>query len=643
MNSKEEIFDKAKKFHTSGNIIGAKKLYLELIEVDKDNFLFQNLLGTTLLQLKKYDEAIKHLDISIKLNPNYAESFGNKGIAHAEKRQYQEAINNYDKAINLKKNFYSAYLNKGIALKNTQKYKDAIRYFEFCIKINPGDPKIFSNLGNLFIKQKKFNEALKAFDKAISLENKFAEAYNNRAEANEQLGNYKQAIVDYEEALKINNTLDYVRGRILHAKMRINDWEDFDAQIESLKREIKNDKKIISPFPLLSLIDDPELHKLVAEQHSHNIFKNSYNKNKVKNKVKNKIKISYFSAEFHQHPVLQLMMDVYKNHNKNKFEVYGFSHDPEGENIYRNEAKGYFDKFIDITKMNDDVVVKLCHEMEIDIAINLTGHTEDARGKIFALRVAPIQINFLGFPGTLGLTSMDYILSDETIIPKDKKNNYTEDVLYLPFYQPNPSNIILSKKKFEKEDFNLPKNSFVFCCFNNNYKITPQIFQSWMKILNQVEGSILWLNKKSEIVTSNLHKEAKKLGINPDRIIFAPRMTLIEDHLARYRFVDLFLDTFPYNAHTTASDAIRMGAPIITLMGQSFASRVASSILKRMDLAELITHDINAYENLAIHLAKNSNELNSIKNQLKNPIRLQKIFNSREYTKDLEKIYETLV
>ena len=498
MNSKEEIFNKAKKFHMSGNIIGAKKLYLELISMDKDNFLFQNLLGTTLLQLKKYDEAIKHLDISIKLNPNYAESFGNKGIAHAEKRQYQEAINNYDKAINLKKNFYSAYLNKGIALKNTQKYKDAIRYFEFCMKINPGDPKIFSNLGNLFIKQKKFNEALEAFDKAISLENKFAEAYNNRAGANEQLGNYKQAIVDYEKALKINNNLDYVRGRILHAKMRINDWENFDAQVESLKREIKNDKKIISPFPLLSLIDDPELHKLVAEQHSQNIFKNPYNKNKNKNKnkVKNKIKIAYFSAEFHQHPVLQLMMDVYKNHNKNKFEIYGFSHDPEGENIYRNEAKGYFDKFIDITKMNDDVVVKLCREMEIDIAINLTGHTEDARGKIFALRVAPIQINFLGFPGTLGLTSMDYILSDETIIPKDKKNNYTEDVLYLPFYQPNPSNIILSKKKFEKEDFNLPKNSFVFCCFNNNYKITPQIFQSWMKILNQVEGGILWLNKK---------------------------------------------------------------------------------------------------------------------------------------------------
>ena len=511
MNSKEEIFNKAKKFHMSGNIIGASKLYLKLIEVDKDNFLFQNLLGTALLQLKKYDEAIKHLDISIKLNPNYAESFGNKGIAHAEKQQYQEAINNYDKAINLKKNFYSAYLNKGIALKNTQKYKDAIRYFEFCLKINPRDPKIFNNLGNLFIKQKKFHEALKAFDKAISFENKFAEAYSNRAEANEKLGNYKQAIVDYDEALKINNNLDYVRGKILHAKMRINEWENFDAQVEILKKEIKNDKKIISPFPLLSLIDDPELHKLVAEQHSHNIFKNLYNKNKVKVKVKDKIKISYFSAEFHQHPVLQLMMDVYKNHNKDKFEVYGFSHDPVGENNYRNEAKGYFNKFIDITKMKDDDVVKLCREMEIDIAINLTGHTENSRDNIFYHHVAPIQINYLGYPGTLGSKIYDYIIADKIILPKKFEKNYSEKVLYLPScYQPNQTNQEISKKNFRKEDFNLPRDSFVFGCFNNSYKITPNIFNCWMRILKKSENSVLWLLKSNNIGKDNLKKEVNK-------------------------------------------------------------------------------------------------------------------------------------
>jgi len=642
MNSKEEIFDKAKKFHMSGNIIGAKKLYLELIEVDKDNFLFQNLLGTALLQLKKYDEAIKHLDISIKLNPNYAESFGNKGIAHAEKRQYQKAINNYDKAINLKKNFYSAYLNKGIALKNTQKYKDAIRYFEFCIKINPGDPKIFSNLGNLFIKQKKFNEALKAFDKAISLENKFAEAYNNRAGANEQLGNYKQAIVDYEKALKINNNLDYVRGKILHAKMCINDWEDFDVQIESLKREIKNDKKIILPFPLLSLIDDPELHKLVAEQHSHNIFKNSYSENKNKNKVKNKIKIGYFSAEFHQHPVLQLMMDVYKNHNKNKFGVYGFSHDPEGENNYRNEAKGYFDKFIDITKMNDDDVVKLCRKMEIDIAINLTGHTYNARDDIFYHHVAPIQINYLGYPGTLGSKIYDYIIADKIILPKKFEKNYLEKVLHLPnCYQPNQNNREISKKNFRKEDFNLPKDSFVFGCFNNSYKITPNIFNCWMRILKKSANSVLWLLQSNNIGRENLKKESIKNGVDSKRIIFTDRVS-VEEHLRRIGLIDLFLDTYPYNAHTTAGEAIKMGVPILTLIGESFASRVVSSLLKNVGLEELIVNNINDYTEVAIKIARDKKKLQTLKNHLSKADNTKKLFNSEKFTKDLEEIYKKI-
>jgi len=643
MNSKEEIFNKAKKFHMSGNIIGASKLYLKLIEVDKDNFLFQNLLGTALLQLKKYDEAIKHLDISIKLNPNYAESFGNKGIAHAEKQQYQEAINNYDKAINLKKNFYSAYLNKGIALKNTQKYKDAIRYFEFCLKINPRDPKIFNNLGNLFIKQKKFHEALKAFDKAISFENKFAEAYSNRAETNEKLGNYKQAILDYDEALKINNNLDYVRGKILHAKMRINEWENFDAQVEILKKEIKNDKKIISPFPLLSLIDDPELHKLVAEQHSHNIFKNLYNKNKVKVKVKDKIKISYFSAEFHQHPVLQLMMDVYKNHNKDRFEVYGFSHDPVGENNYRNEAKGYFNKFIDITKMKDDDVVKLCREMEIDIAINLTGHTANSRDNIFYHHVAPIQINYLGYPGTLGSKIYDYIIADKIILPKKFKKNYSEEVLYLPScYQPNQTKLEISKKNFRKKDFNLPKDSFVFGCFNNSYKITPNIFNCWMRILKKSENSVLWLLASSNIGRDNLKKESMKNGVDPKRIIFADRVS-VEEHLKRIGLIDLFLDTYPYNAHTTAREAIKMSVPILTLIGESFASRVASSLLKNVGLEELIVNNIHDYARVAIKIANDKKKLRTLKNHLSKSDNTKKLFNNEKFTKDLEKIYENIL
>ena len=644
MKNISNTLHRAQDLHTKGKLKSAISLYLKIILKENKNSNVFYLLGAAYVQLGLFEKALSNLEKSITLNPNNSHSHNVKGIALNALVQYEDAIVSYKEAINLKPDNFQVFNNMGISFKALQKFEESKLNFKEAIKLNPNYVEAFKNYGNVFSLIGNFEEALLNYKKAIKLNPTYLEALRGQASTLQDLKRLEDSNKVWEKILEINPQSDYALGNIIHNKMQLCDWSDFDKQINILKKSLKKNLKVVAPFILLGLIDQPDYHKLASQIYCSDKFSQFLEKKKLNQyKDHKKIRIGYFSAEFHQHPVLQLMMDVYKNHNKNKFEIYGFSHDPEGENIYRNEAKGYFDKFIDITKMNDDVVVKLCREMEIDIAINLTGHTEDARGKIFALRVAPIQINFLGFSGTLGLTSMDYILSDETIIPKDKKNNYTEDVLYLPFYQPNPSNIILSKKKFEKEDFNLPKNSFVFCCFNNNYKITPQIFQSCMKILNQVEGGILWLNKKNEVVTSNLHKEAKKLGINPDRIIFAPRMTLIEDHLARYRFVDLFLDTFPYNAHTTASDAIRMGAPIISLMGQSFASRVASSILKRMDLAELITHDIEAYENLAIHLAKNPNKLNSIKNQLKNPLRLQKIFNSEEYTKDLEKIYESVV
>jgi protein O-GlcNAc transferase len=382
------------------------------------------------------------------------------------------------------------------------------------------------------------------------------------------------------------------------------------------------------------------LHKLVAEQHSHNIFKNSYNKNK--NKVKNKIKIGYFSAEFHQHPVLQLMMDVYKNHNKNKFEVYGFSHDPEGENNYRNEAKGYFDKFIDITKMNDDDVVKLCRKMEIDIAINLTGHTFNARDDIFYHHVAPIQINYLGYPGTLGSKVYDYIIADKIILPKEFEKNYSEKVLHLPnCYQPNQTNREISKKNFRKEDFNLPKDSFVFGCFNNSYKITPNIFNCWMKILKKSENSVLWLLQTNNIGRENLKKESIKNGVDSKRIIFTDRVS-VEEHLRRIGLIDLFLDTYPYNAHTTAGEAIKMGVPILTLIGESFASRVASSLLKNVGLEELIVNNINDYTEVAIKIASDKKKLQTLKNHLSKADNTKKLFNSEKFTKDLEEIYKNI-
>jgi len=635
MNSKEEIFNKAKKLHLSGNINGAKKLYLELIEIDRDNFLFQNLLGTTLLQLKKYDEAIKHFDISIKLNPSFAASFANKGIAHAEKKQYQEAISNYDKAINLKKNFYDAYLNKGIALKNIHKYKDALKYFEFCIKINHDDPKIYSNLGNLFLEQKSFKEALKAYDKAISLQGEFAEAYSNRGEANQQLGNFKQAIADYAKALKINNNLDYVHGKILHAKMHINDWKNFDDQIENLKTGIKNKKKIIPSFPLLALIDDPKLHKKVAIKHSKGEILNiTHNRHKSK-----KIKLGYFSADFRSHPVLELMLDVFKNHDKSLFEIYGFYHYSQKDEM-TNTASKYFDKFFYCADLSDNEIADLSRNNNIDIAIDLTGYTANGRNNIYCYDPAPIKINYLGYPGTMGSACYDYIIADEIVLPKSENKNFVENVIHLPeCYLPNQAKIEkIDQIFFTKKDLGLPEDSLVFGSLHNNYKITPHIFNSWMKILKNTKNSILWLLQNNDLVAKNINLEAQKHGIEKNRIFFAKRVSS-SHHIQRLKVIDLFLDTFPYNAHITAQQAIRMGVPVLTIKGRSFASRVASSILNSVNLQELITTNINSYTNLAIEIANNKKKLKKLKDHLSQPKIIKKLNDTKKFTKDFEKIF----
>lgn len=641
MNSTQERFEKAKNLHLMGHYKDAQKIYMELLKKNKDNFVLHNLIGTTFLQLKLYDSAIDHLDISIKLNPNFADSYNNRGIIFAEKNEFIIAINNYNKAISLKKKFFSAYLNKAIALKNIKRFHESVENFKECVNINPKEAKIYINLGNLFILLKKYSEAKDAYDRAIILDNKLAEAYYNRGELFQlYLKDFKLAIKDYEEALKINKNLDFVYGKLIHAKMQINDWENFDQNLKILRKKIINNEKVISPFPLLSLIDEPDLHKRVAIQHSQNIYKNETKKNKTKINIKNKIKIGYFSARLHDSPTLHLMFDVFKNHNKSEFEIYGFSHG-DTDDKWTKKIKKYFKKFHNISNLSTHEVLDITKKINLDVAINLTGHTLHARDDIFFYRTAPIQINYLGYPGTLGSEVYDYIIADKIILPKSAQKDYLEKIIYLPnCYRPNQKIRDISKKNFKKEDFGIPKNSFVLGCFNNSYKITPIFFNCWMRILAKTNNSILWLLQNDLEGRKNILKEASKNGIATERIIFAERVS-VEEHLKRIGLIDLFLDTCPYNAHTTATEAIRMGVPVLTLKGKSFASRVASSILVNANLQTLITSSLSEYEKKAIDLI-NNNKISNLKKHLSNYKNINKLFDSRTFTQDLEKIYKKI-
>jgi len=641
MKPEEVLFNEAKELHIKGEIRDAQGIYLQLLKKNSNNSNLLFLLGTTYVQQKNYLKGKEYLNISIKVNSNFAESYNSRGIIFAEEGEYQNAIKDYDKALSLKQDYYDAHLNKAVALKNISEFDESIKHLEICIKLQPNDSRIYNNLGNLYQKLKKYDTAKRHYSEALRLNKNFAEAYNNRGDLLQlHFKEFEKAIQDFDSAIKINKDLHYLKGKRLHAKMALHDWNTYNEELKIIKNEIKNKKKTIYPFAHMSLIDDPGQQKSITELYLDNNYLAPTKKN-ISFKNDKKI-IGYFSAEFHNHPVMHLILDVFKNHNKSEFKIYGFSIGPTKDE-WTEKVKKYFDKFIDVSDMSDSEVSSLCKELKLDIAVNLTGHTLNARNNIFFSQLAPKQINYLGYPGTMGSKCYDYIIADKIIIPEENKKYFSEEVIYLPnCYQPNQRKIEISNKKVSKRDFGLPKDKFIFGCFNNSYKITPLIFKSWMNILRKCETSVLWILQDRELGKQNLWKEAKKAGINKDRILFAERLP-VKEHLKRLKFIDLFLDTFPYNAHTTASESIRAGVPILTLKGKSFPSRVASSILTNVGLENLIVLNLEDYETKAISLAKNYKEVASLKKYLSQEKNLSKLFDSKVFTQDLEKIYKKII
>ena len=524
MKNNEEIFNLAKQLHLSGKIEESQKLYLQLTESYKNNDKLFFLLGTTFLQMKKYEDAIHYLNISIKLNPKFSDSYNNKGIALAETEKYLEALKNYNKAIKLKENYVDAYLNKGISLNKLKRYEEAINITELVIKLQPLNAKAYNNLGNILKNIKKYNDAVRAYDKAIKINPNYLEALNNLADTLHTFKKYDKALIYLNKIFNKKPEFDGLLTKIISNKMHIYDWENYDEIINLIKDKILKNKTILDPLFLNYLTDDPNLIKINSEAW---VIKNLINPQKIEKinyentllkklkKIKNenkKIKVGYFSAEFHHHVVLHIMTNIFKHHNLSKFEIYGFSHGKIKDDDLRKKIKPYFKKFFIINDMSDTKVVKLTRDMEIDMAINLTGLTNNERSGIFLKRVAPIQINYLGYPGTTAIKSMDYIIADKTIIPEKEKKYYTEKVKYMPeCYISEPNDLLLKfTKNFSRSDFDLPENNIIFCAIHNPLKITPEIFDVWTRILKKVKGSVLWVNFIDEYSKKNLLAELKK-------------------------------------------------------------------------------------------------------------------------------------
>jgi predicted O-linked N-acetylglucosamine transferase (SPINDLY family) len=590
--------------HKNNSLDKAKKIYKEIIEIEKKNFQAIHLLGVIICQQKDYNQGIQLIEKSLQINNKNYSALNNLGNIFLELKKYPEAIEKYKRALHLNENYTAAIYNLGNAYKSISKYRIALEYYYKAIVSNP----------------------------------KFFDAYYDYAELLERTGRIEDALKYYYKLLELNPDHPYLLGSIVRSKLNSCQWEALELEIDKIKENLFN-KKIINAFDILFITDTLEQQVEVIKKYSEDKFPPSENILDIKGESNDKIKIGYYSSDFSNHPVGYSIVQLFEFHNKEKFEIYAFYFGKKKDEITEKISK-QCKKFIDVSDISDFELVNLSKKIGINIAINLNGFTSNSRTKIFSSRLSPLQINALGYPSTMMAKYMDYIIADEIVIPEKNQKFFKEKIIYLPFFY-NISNDKkkISSKNYTYKDFNLPSDKFIFCCFNNILKINPYIFGLWMKILKQNENSVLWLKSNKTSIIKNIKLEAEKFKINSDRIIFADRLESSSDYLASYKLADLFLDTFPYNAHVTGCDALYSGLPILTLCGESFASRVGASLLNTLNMNELIAYSETEYVNKAYNLSVNKKKITELKQELLKPFTISKLFNSKLYVEKIEKAY----
>jgi predicted O-linked N-acetylglucosamine transferase (SPINDLY family) len=625
--------------HQTGYHQAALDLIGQAIEVIPTKEIFYSSRGVVLKKLKQLDAAIISYKMAIELNPKYAEAYSNLGSAQAEQKQLEAAVISYKKAIELKPDLAEAYSNLGIAQAEQKQLDAAVISYKKAIELKPDLAETYSNLGIAQEEQKHLDAAVISYKKAIELKADYANAYSNLGNAQLKLKELEAAVGSYEKAIELNPDFEYLYGNIHHAKMNICDWQDFNTTTLEFENKIQKKIKVSNPFSVLALLSSPAYLRLVSEIWSQDKYPFNPSLGPIhKSSGQSKIRIAYFSADFRLHPVALLTIGMFEYHDKSKFELIAFSFGPESQDEIRERITIAFDKFIDVSAMSDKEVAVLSRKLKVDIAIDLGGHTQDCRTGIFAFRAAPIQLSYIGYLGSMGAEYYDYLIADRTIIPFNSQKYYSEKIVYLPNYQVNDSKQAIPHSALSRQELNLPNSGFVYCCFNANYKITPPKFDGWMRILKAVPESVLMLYTDTQTAAINLKLEAQKRGVNPERLIFGEKLIRTQ-YLARCRSADLFLDTLPYNAGATASDALWAGLPVLTCMGDSFASRYAASMLFAIALPELVAETQTEYEALAIELATNPIKLKSIKDKLENNRLTTSLFDTAHFTKHIEAAY----
>lgn len=643
--------------------------------------------GSVLERLDRRDEALASFDRAIAIDPRDSLAHFNRGSVLKDLKRFEEALESYEMAITLNAEFAEACVNRGHVLQELLLHEAAAESYGRAIDLNPAIAEAFQGRGASLYALKRFGQALVDYSKAIELKPELAGPYLKRGHLLCELQHQDAAVLDYlkvtelapddvkgyhslgsayvklrkldlaianfEKAIALDPVGKYFIGTCRSAKMQACLWERLGEDLELIAQGVHAAKTVCTPMVLASLMDSPALLRSSAEIWVRDQISGSREMDADLERIADispagptrsrsaKIRIGYFSSDLRTHPVGYLTAGLFENHDRSRFETTAFAFGPESVDPMQARLAKAFDRYIDVRQKSDLDVAVMARELGVDIAVDMNGFSDSCRTRIFALRAAPIQINFLGYPGTMGAGFIDYLIADGTVIPRTHQAHYVEKIVYLPgSFLPFDSSYEISDRVFSREELGLPPGGFVFCCFNHSYKILPDVFDRWMRILSRVEGSVLWLSQSTGEMCGNLRKEASRRGVDGRRLIFAGRVASLPEHLARLRAADLFLDTLPYNAHATALDALWAGLPLLTHPGETFASRVASSLLRTAGVPELVAVSPEAYEEKACELAEHPARLSDLRLALAQ--RATPLFDTERYTRNLEAVYQTI-
>ena len=531
----------------------------------------------------------------------------------------------------------------GVALINQSRNEEALAQFLAALRIDPGHVEANNNAANVLAALGKREEAVPYLERALQSNPSLADGHLNLGLLLKSLRRYDEAIASFSRAVALAPDTNYALSSLVWCELLVYRWPQAAPDIAALRSQVREGSAAATPFTLLAASDSPAEQRQCAERHvQETLASRPQPLWRGPPSRRERVTLAYLSADFHEHATAKLATRLFELHERSRFEVIGISYGPDDGSSARRRLKQAFDRFIDAREMDDAVVARLLHDLKVDIAVDLKGHTGDARLGILAHRPAPLQATYLGYPGTLAAPFIDYVIADRIVIPPGEERFFSEQVVRLPHsYQVNDATRAIAQRTPSRRDARLPEDAFVFCSFNNSYKITPEFFQAWMRLLAGVPGSVLWLLDDNPSARRNLQQSARASGADPGRLVFAERVPHA-DHLARHRLADLFLDNLPCNAHTTASDALWAGLPVLTCAGSTFAGRVAASLLLAVGLPELIAPNLQRYEALALELARDPARLAACRERLARNRLTHPLFDTALFCRHLEAAYQTM-